>query len=93
MSTSTSATLIDDDGLIDAGMDDGPISPRTIAERIQLAIHWTLGHQEASDATYDELPADFVQQLDHVGLKLVQTDGSDISPVRYPDGSPSPRRR
>jgi hypothetical protein len=56
------------------------IPPRTLNERLRLAIRWCRAyHREANDPN-DELAQEFIWHLGHMGLKLVCSDGSDLKP-------------
>jgi hypothetical protein len=55
-------------------IDPSKIPPRTLNERLRLAIHWS------RDTPDDELAAEFVHHLSGLGLKLVWLDGRELTP-------------
>jgi hypothetical protein len=59
--------------------------PRTIHQRIRLAVYWSLQGAVTRDDLPDNLPKNFLQQLEYVGLKLVWADGSPISGRTWAD--------
>jgi hypothetical protein len=65
--------------------------PRTIEERIRLAIYWSL----QGAVTKDALPSGvFIKcQLGFVGLKLVWADGSEISEEAWADSERREREK
>ena len=56
------------------------IPPRTLNERLRLAIRWCRDYHAADDDLNGELAAELVRHLAHLGLKLVWQDGSDLRP-------------
>lgn len=55
------------------------IPPRTLNERLRLAIRWCRDYHDKADDPADELAAELIRHLGHVGLKLVWTDGRELS--------------
>jgi hypothetical protein len=59
------------------------IPPRTLNERLRLAIRWSRDHH--TDIDSKELAAEFARHLTFLGLKLVWTDGTEIDPRCFLD--------
>jgi hypothetical protein len=55
------------------------IPPRTLDERLHMAIHWSLSRQQAGNDPYMGFAAKFVRELGHVGLKLIWEDGGELA--------------
>jgi hypothetical protein len=67
------------------GTDPTKIPPRTLNERLRLAIRWSRGYHAKQDDPDGELAGNFIRQLGHVGLKLVWTDGRELTPEQIHD--------
>ena len=61
------------------------IPPRTLNERLRLAIRWSRDYHDKVDDPDGELAAKFVRHLGHLGLKLVWRDGPDLTPEQIQD--------
>jgi len=63
----------------DAADDTGPIPPRTLTERLRLAIRWCRDYHAVEDDPAAELAAAFARHLDHLELKSVWKDGPALT--------------
>jgi hypothetical protein len=55
------------------------IPPRTFSERVRLAIGWCWDYHDRDEDPDDELGAELMRHLRHVGLKLVWLDGREVT--------------
>lgn len=53
--------------------------PGSFTERLRIAIQWTRDYHDRYDDPEDKLGAEFVRHLREAGLKLVWTDGGDVT--------------
>jgi hypothetical protein len=60
--------------------DPSQISPRTLTERLRLAIRWSKNYHETRDDPDGKLAAELIRHLSHLGLKLVWRDGQELTP-------------
>jgi len=62
-----------------ANIDPSKIPPRTLDERVYLAIRWSRHDEDPVATRYVGLAKRFARELGHVGLKLVWQDGSELT--------------
>jgi hypothetical protein len=76
--------VVDDEALMDRTFewDDSMPPPRTLTERLRLAIRWCRDYHAKEDDPGDELAGEMIRHLDHLGLKLVWKDGAAITPAQ-----------
>ena len=66
-------------------IDPTKIPPRTLNERLRLAIRWSRYYHTVDQDPDGELSREFIRHLGHLGLKLVWKDGSDLTPAQLAD--------
>jgi hypothetical protein len=62
-----------------AEIDPSKIPPRTLDERVYLAIRWSRHNDDPVQTRYKGLAKRFIRELEHVGLKLIWRDGSELT--------------
>jgi hypothetical protein len=70
--------------VFDAG-EVGDPPPRRLSERLRLAIRWCRDYHALEDDPNEELAPEFIRHLGHMDLKLVWTDGRDLTPEQIHD--------
>ena len=68
-----------------ANVDPTKIPPRTLGERLRLAIRWSLSRRDAEADPHTGFARRFVRELDYVGLKLVWKDGAELTEAQLAD--------
>jgi hypothetical protein len=71
-----------------ANIDPSRIPPRTLDERVYLAIRWSRHGADPVQTRYKGMAKRFVRELEHVGLKLVLLDGSELTEAQLAGRNP-----
>jgi hypothetical protein len=61
------------------------IPPRSVAERLRVAIRWCRDYHAPHHDPAGELGVEFVRRLHDVGLKVVWLDGSEVTEAQLRD--------